>query len=123
MSYFIDAIKNHYIDCAGRASRTQYWMFVLMQFIFAVVLLVLSAVTNGNILGTVFNALYIVYVLALILPAFALALRRLHDTDRSAWWILISLVPLIGSLILIVFLVLPSTPGENRFGPMPTNLK
>ncbi len=60
-----------------------------------------------------------IYSRAVIIPTLAVAVRRLHDTDRSGWWILISLVPLIGSIVLLVFYVMDSTPGQNRFGPNP----
>ncbi len=60
-----------------------------------------------------------IYSLAVIIPTLALSVRRLHDTDRSGWWILIGLVPLIGSIVLLVFYVMDSTPGQNRFGPNP----
>ena len=60
-----------------------------------------------------------IYTLAIIIPTFAVAFRRLHDTDRSAWWLLIGLVPIVGSIVLLIFFVLDSTPGDNRFGPNP----
>ena len=60
-----------------------------------------------------------IYTLAIIIPAFAVTFRRLHDTDRSAWWLLIGLVPIVGSIVLLIFFVMDSTPGDNRFGPNP----
>ena len=60
-----------------------------------------------------------VYAIAMIVPSFAVLARRLHDTDRSGWWILIGLIPIIGTIVLFVFAVLDSEEGENRFGPNP----
>lgn len=57
--------------------------------------------------------------LVLLLPSLAVGVRRLHDTDRTGWWLLIGVVPIIGAIVLIVFFVLDSTPGANRFGPNP----
>lgn len=113
-TYFIDVVKNHYMDFVGRAARKQFWMFVLFN---AVVFFVLAFLCGmGNILGILFKVLYFLYALAVLLPGLALAVRRLHDTDRSGWWVLIALIPVIGSVVLLVFFVLPSTPGPNRFG-------
>lgn len=113
-TYFIDVIKKHYVDFNGRATRTQYWMYVLFNFIGAFVLALLGGM--DNIIGTLFSVLYIVYALALLLPSLSIAVRRLHDTDKSGWWLLIGLVPFIGGIALLVLMVLPSTPAANRFG-------
>ena len=67
-----------------------------------------------GILGLIFN-------LALLIPSFNIGVRRLHDTGKSAWWILIALIPLIGALVLLYFLVIPSQEGDNQYGPYPTN--
>ena len=113
-TYFIDVIKKHYVDFSGRATRTQYWMFVLFYFIGAFVLALLGDM--DNIIGTLCSILYALYALALLLPSLSIAVRRLHDTDKSGWWLLISLLPFVGGIVLLVFMVLPSTPAANRFG-------
>lgn len=113
-TYFIDVIKKHYVDFSGRATRTQYWMFVLFDFIGAFVLALLGDM--DNIIGTLCSILYALYALALLLPSLSIAVRRLHDTDKSGWWLLISLLPFVGGIVLLVFMVLPSTPAANRFG-------
>ncbi|RFA31001.1 hypothetical protein CAI21_03235 [Alkalilimnicola ehrlichii] len=109
MQHFLDAIKQ-YADFSGRATRTQYWMYILFYMIFYVVAAVIDAVIGIGI----FTA---VYALGLLIPSLAIAARRLHDTNRSGWWQLIALVPLVG-LVLIYFLVLDSD-DDNRFGPNP----
>jgi uncharacterized membrane protein YhaH (DUF805 family) len=117
-----EALKR-YADFQGRASRREYWMFALLIFIVAIGLAILNAVVMGVTRSAEPNVLilllYGVFLLATIIPSLSVTFRRLHDTDRSAWWILISLVPLIGSIALLVFYCLPSTPGPNRFGPAP----
>ena len=110
MEYFIDALKR-YADFTGRARRKQYWMFFLFYIIFYIGTLILDAV-----LGTFFIAL--IFSLALLVPSIAIAARRLHDTGRSGWWQLIALIPLIGAIVLIVFLVMDST-ADNEYGPNP----
>lgn len=106
-TYFIDVIKNHYFDFNGRATRTQFWMFVLFSVILGIVLGLLSTLI-GEKAGTVLLA---VVNLALLLPSLGIAVRRLHDIGRSGWWILIGIIPvinLIGGIVLLVFYVLPS---------------
>ena len=113
MEYFTDALKK-YIDFTGRATRKQYWMFVLFYLIFYVVCVVVDAV-----LGTAIISL--IYSLALLVPSISVAARRLHDTSRTGWWQLIVFVPLLGVIILIVFLAQDSHP-DNQFGPNPKAL-
>lgn len=111
MTYYWDVLKNHYVDFKGRASRKDFWMFVLFNFIsFFILSLILG------LLGRFGSILYSLCSLAVMLPSICMSIRRLHDTSRSGWWLLIFFVPLIGPLVLIVFLLLPSTEGVNRFG-------
>jgi uncharacterized membrane protein YhaH (DUF805 family) len=112
-----------YADFQGRASRSEYWLFALFVFLVAIGFGILNAVVMG-VTGSVqpnmlILVLYLVFALGVFVPGLSVTFRRLHDTDRSAWWILIGLVPLIGSIALLVFYCLPSTPGSNRFGPAP----
>lgn len=111
MNWFVDALKNKYATFTGRAHRTEYWMFVLFSIIFAIVASIIDAIITGGLLG-------VVYTLAVIIPSIAVAVRRLHDTGRSGWWLLLGLIPLVG-LVLIYFLVLDSQPGDNEYGPNP----
>lgn len=112
MNWYIDALKKKYADFTGRARRTEYWMFVLFSLIVAVGIGVVDGLITGGMLG-------IIYALAMLIPSLAVAVRRLHDTNRSGWWVLVSLVPFVGFLILIYFLVLDSQPGDNEYGPNP----
>jgi uncharacterized membrane protein YhaH (DUF805 family) len=112
MDWYLKVVKN-YVGFYGRASRKEYWMFILFNFIFA---LILSIVENAIGLPYVLTT---IYYLALLLPSLAVSIRRLHDTGRSGWWVLISLIPLIGSIILIVFFCLESQETKNQHGPNP----
>src|SRR5687768_3369411 len=109
-----------YADFQGRARRSEYWLFTLLILIVLLLLGLLSGLTGGDpeSFGP-FDIVAVGVALAVLIPSIAVTVRRLHDTNRSGWWYLISFIPLIGALVLIVFLVLPGTPGANRFGPDP----
>jgi uncharacterized membrane protein YhaH (DUF805 family) len=121
---FQDAVQTcfrKYADFQGRARRAEYWWFVLFAIIGTVVALLVdallgAALTGGGMGLPVFQA---AFSLGIFLPSLAVAIRRLHDTDRSGWWYLIVLVPLIGFIVLIIFFVQRGTEGPNRFGPDP----
>jgi uncharacterized membrane protein YhaH (DUF805 family) len=122
MSWYFNVWKK-YAVFSGRARRKEYWMFVLFNLIAAIILMVLD-----NLFGTNFTVgemvlpygfLYLIYMLAIIIPSLAVAVRRLHDTDRSGGWIFISLVPFIGGIWLLVLMCLEGTRGANRFGEDP----
>ncbi len=111
-----------YTQFSGRASRSEYWWFQLFMMMFTIPLNVLGFIagyTNSTSLALVSSGLMLVVWLALALPLIAVTIRRLHDTDRSGWWLLLGLVPIAG-LAVLVFMLLPSAPGDNRFGkPVP----
>jgi uncharacterized membrane protein YhaH (DUF805 family) len=111
VSYFKRVVLEKYADFSGRARRSEYWWFTLANVIVALVLALLIAVAD------IFWVLYVLYGLALIVPSIAVTIRRLHDTDKSGWWILIGLVPFVGGIILLVFMCIDSTRGPNQFGP------
>ena len=107
-----------YADFSGRAPRAEYWWFYLMVIVGYFVASILdSLVGTGGMMGS-FGVLTMIVMLGLFLPSIAAGVRRLHDTDRSGWWLLIAIIPLIG-LVLIYFLVLEGTKGDNRFGADP----
>ncbi|MDR1890448.1 MAG: DUF805 domain-containing protein [Zoogloeaceae bacterium] len=118
--WFLDVLKNKYADFEGRARRKEYWMFTLFQFIILAGLSVLSIIGSSisGILGVIFAGIYLLAALGLLVPSLAIFVRRLHDTGRSGWFILLGLIPLV-SLILLVFACLDSQPGDNQYGPNP----
>ncbi|MDO8296647.1 MAG: DUF805 domain-containing protein [Caulobacter sp.] len=107
-----------YADFQGRARRSEYWLFVLFQIIVYIIAAVLGAIAGGGDSGAV-NLLVGVVSLGLLLPSLAVSVRRLHDIDRTGWWVLIGLIPLIGGIVLFIFSLLDGTAGRNRFGPDP----
>jgi len=120
MNYFLDVIKNHYADFDGRARRSEYWYFVLFNTLGAIAIMLVTMVLGAmsDILGMVGSLAYMAYALGLLVPGIAVAVRRLHDTGKSGWWMLIALIPLAG-IVLIVFMCMDSDPGANAFGPNP----
>jgi uncharacterized membrane protein YhaH (DUF805 family) len=110
--WYIDVLKK-YAVFSGRAQRAEYWYFFLFNIIVAVVLAALDQMLGfGNILSGI-------YTLAVLLPGIGVGVRRLHDIGRSGWWLLIGLIPVIGFIVLIIWYVKDSDPGENQYGPNP----
>ena len=118
MNWYLEAIKK-YAVFSGRSRRKEYWYFVLFNIIVSIVLGWIDALlgTRGSYAGA--GLLSGIYALAVIIPSLAVTVRRLHDIDRSGWWILIGLVPLIGAIVLLVFALLDGTPGANQYGTNP----
>ncbi|MFH9075407.1 DUF805 domain-containing protein [Streptomyces alboflavus] len=110
MHWYVDVLKK-YAVFNGRARRAEYWMFTLIS-------LIVSLVIFGIDMALGIWVLEAVYSLAVLIPGIAVSVRRLHDTDRSGWWLLLFLIPLIGMIILIVWLAQDSKPA-NRYGPSP----
>lgn len=105
---YIEVMKKYAIF-TGRASRREYWMFTLINVLIAIAIGVVEVVLGGN--GLISN----LYSLAVFLPGLAAAIRRMHDTNRSGWWVLLPIVNL-------VFMIQDSQPGDNRFGPNPKGI-
>ena len=118
MDKLINAYKSvvleNYANFSGRLSVPGFWWFVLANFLIYLVLVVLMQISG------IFLILYLIYALALLIPSLAAAVRRLHDTNKSGWMILLGLIPFVGFIILIVFYVQAGTPGPNDYGPEPT---
>jgi uncharacterized membrane protein YhaH (DUF805 family) len=115
VSWYLEALKK-YAVFSGRSRRMEYWYFVLFNIIVAVVLSLIDRLI-GTFSGTSnIGLLSGIYGLAVLIPALAVTVRRLHDIDRTGWWIFINLIPLIGAIVLLVFALTPGTPGSNRYG-------
>ncbi|MFI6066542.1 DUF805 domain-containing protein [Micromonospora sp. NPDC051227] len=116
----IKSVFSQYVGFSGRARRSEYWWFALFTVLVSIAAAILdSALGLTFVEGSSSGFIGLVVSLALLLPTLAVAVRRLHDTDRTGWWVLIGLVPLVGAIVLIVFFVQDGTPGANRFGPSP----
>jgi uncharacterized membrane protein YhaH (DUF805 family) len=102
----------NYVNFQGRSSRSAFWFWALFSFLVSTVFQILSGNDSSSFLGILGG----LAGLALVLPGLSVAVRRLHDIDRSGWFILLGLIPLVGVIILIVFYCQPSTVGANRFG-------
>lgn len=131
MNWYIEVLKK-YVVFSGRASRSEYWYFVLFSTIISIILTIIDvAMGSGSAESTMGGAdaemaanvsmglLGGIYSLAVFLPSLAVAVRRLHDTDHSGWWMFIALIPLIGVIVLLIFMVKDSTPSENEYGSNP----
>src|SRR6186713_2319286 len=118
MDWFLGALKK-YAVFEGRARRREYWFFVLFVVIISIVLAIVDRITGtySSAYGT--GVLGGLFSLAILIPSLAVGARRLHDTGRSGWWLLIGLIPFIGAIVLIVFFLLDSQPGTNAYGPNP----
>lgn len=112
---YLEVLKK-YAVFSGRAQRKEYWMFFLCNLIIAFALGLIERIA-GIATESNQSLLVILYGLAVLLPGLAVGVRRLHDTGRSGWWLLIALVPIIGTIVLLVFLVQDSQPGDNQYGP------
>lgn len=119
MNWYLHVLKN-YAVFSGRARRAEYWWFFLFNLLASIVLSIIDNVT-GLISAGGFGILGTIYALAVLIPGLAVLVRRLHDTNRSGWWVLIAFVPLIGAIVLLVFAVLDSQPETNQYGPNPKN--
>jgi uncharacterized membrane protein YhaH (DUF805 family) len=125
MNWYLDVLKKYSVF-TGRARRKEYWMFALFNFIFVILAMIID-----NILGTTFKFggeipvampygyVYILYVLAVLIPCLAVLVRRLHDVGKSGWMILIGFIPIIGGIWLLVLACTDSNPGENKYGSNP----
>jgi uncharacterized membrane protein YhaH (DUF805 family) len=103
---------SNYVNFSDRAIRSQYWFWALFTTI--------GVLVTGGIDGVDGMTLaYPIFGLVTILPSLAVAVRRLHDLDRSGWWLLLVLIPLIGSIVLLIWFCTRGTDGSNRFGPDP----
>ena len=121
MNWYVDVLRK-YAVFSGRARRKEYWFFVLFNL-----LIVAGLTLVDTFVGTYdpireIGLLSGLYGIGVILPSVAVGARRLHDSGRTAWWLLIGLVPVIGAIVLLIFFVLDSQLGDNESGPNPKGL-
>jgi uncharacterized membrane protein YhaH (DUF805 family) len=113
MNWYINAWKK-YATFGGRSGRQEYWYFVLFNILAYILLSIIAGV-----IGKIGGSLLSLYAVAAFLPGLAASVRRLHDTNRSGWWLLISAIPLVGPIVLLVFLVQESYAIDNQYGAIP----
>ena len=117
MDWYLAVLKN-YATFSGRARRKEYWMFALFNFLFAI-----AAMVVDNILGisfvTGYGPVYLLYVLAMLIPGLAVAVRRLHDVGKSGWFMFIALIPIIGGIWLLILMCTEGVAGANQYGENP----
>ena len=112
---FGDAIKSgfsNYVNFSDRASRSEYWYWVLFVVLAEIVTSIIDYAIGYEVTTSLFG-------LAVLLPGISVAIRRLHDLDRSGWWVFLVCIPLIGAIVLIIWYCSRGTEGPNRFGPDP----
>ena len=115
MDWYLQVLKK-YAVCKGRARRKEYWMFILVNTIISIFIGIIGAVAG---IREILSGLY---TLAVIIPGTAVAIRRLHDTGRSGWWQFLIFVPIIGWILLLIWLVKDSDEGDNKYGPNPKDI-
>lgn len=118
MNWFIAALKK-YATFSGRAQRSEYWYFIFFYFLITVVLALLDSMTGSFNGDSGYGLLSGLFSLAMIIPNIAVGVRRLHDTDRTGLWMLLAFIPIIGSIVLLIFFLQDSQTGDNRFGANP----
>jgi uncharacterized membrane protein YhaH (DUF805 family) len=118
MNWYFEVLKK-YAVFSGRARRKEYWLFTLFNLIFSLALGFADGMLGLADRRSGWGPLGGLYTLAVLIPGLAVSVRRLHDTGRSGWWLFIGLVPCIGSIVLLIFMVEDSEPGSNQYGPNP----
>ncbi len=118
MHWYLKVLKK-YAVFNGRSRRKEYWLFFLFNILISIVLSILDRITGNFNAQIGMGLLGGIYFLAILIPGIAVTIRRLHDTGRSGWWWLIALIPLIGVIVLLIFMVQDSNPGQNRYGANP----
>lgn len=118
MNWYLKVLKN-YAVFSGRARRKEYWMFALFNVIFLIVALILDNILGTAIEDVGYGLFYFLYALAVLLPSLAVTVRRLHDVGKSGWFLFIVLIPIIGSIWLLVLMCTGGDAGENQYGANP----
>jgi len=113
INYWKKVVLENYANFEGRARRAEFWWYVLAGICISIVLNILAAIASVLVI------LSLIYGLGVLIPGIAVGIRRLHDTDKSGWWLLIGIIPLVGAIVLIVFFATEGTRAPNQWGPSP----
>ncbi|NDI98684.1 DUF805 domain-containing protein [Flavobacterium sp. LaA7.5] len=114
IEWYLKVVRDNYANFSGRARRSEYWYFTLCNLLIILVLFLISMA-----IGTIGLILYILYALAVLVPSLAVIVRRLHDVGKSGWFYFISLIPIIGSIWLLVLFCTEGDKGPNQYGEDP----
>ncbi|MEW6590066.1 MAG: DUF805 domain-containing protein [Pseudomonadota bacterium] len=117
MEWFVKVVKS--FSFSGRARRKEYWMFVLIAVLIAIFLALADGITGTYSSELGFGLLGGLFLLGILIQSLAVGVRRLHDTGRSGWWLLLNLIPLVGPIIVLVLMALDGQSGDNAYGPNP----
>lgn len=118
MKWYFEVLKK-YAMFGGRARRKEYWFFLLFNFLITIILAVFDGATGSFSAEAGIGLLGGIYALIVLIPSIAVSVRRLHDTGRTGWWLLIALIPLVGAIVLLVFMVLEGQSTTNQYGANP----
>ena len=118
MNWYLDVLKK-YAVFNGRARRKEYWMFLLIHWVIVLAISLLAGLGRGTVPSVPMLVVLVLYTLAVFLPSLGLTVRRLHDTGKSGAWVFLAFVPLVGAIMLLIFLATDGQSGENQFGPDP----
>jgi uncharacterized membrane protein YhaH (DUF805 family) len=114
INYWKKVVLENYLSFDGRARRAEFWWYALANLIISFVLSIIDSALGWGVGFT--GVLSGIYALAVLLPGIGVAIRRLHDTDKSGWWLLLVLIPIVGAIVLIVFWATDGAPGTNQYG-------
>ena len=120
MNYYSICLSK-FADFSGRARRREYWTFALVNCLIALLLLILGLAFGED--SPASNIMVTIFYLIMLVPNLSVSVRRLHDIGKSGWWLFIGLIPLVGSLLLLVWSLMDSEPGENQYGENPKGEK
>jgi len=119
MNWYFKVLKQ-YADFNGRASRKEYWMFVLFNFIISIIAVIIDVILELEMEGI--GPIFIIYFFVIFIPRIAVGVRRLHDSGKSGWMMLIVLIPMIGIIWYIILMTIDSDFGENQYGEDPKQI-
>jgi len=117
MNYYVQVLKK-YAVFSGRSQRKEFFMFFLFNILVGAIFAIID-ITLDTKIGAIIT---LFYSLAVAIPAIAVTVRRLHDTNRNGWWFFIDLIPVVGAIILLIFVIQDSQPGTNKYGPNPKKI-
>jgi uncharacterized membrane protein YhaH (DUF805 family) len=122
IQWYKKVVLENYANFNGRARRSEYWYFVLMNMLIAITAMILDNITGLAMENIGYGPIYLLYTLAVLIPNLAVSVRRLHDVNKSGWFLLIAFIPLIGAIWLLVLFCSEGTSGENNYGEDPKGI-